>query len=204
MPMNLSGHLGIGVWIFGDGGGQQINIRFDSPHHLVSGHTDHFIDVDFNGWRYFSLAEADNGTRPNVPWPVSCGNIYSEFRERVHYNSISEVHLMIVGDPNNLRFRTVKALPIRETHLVDPALEINSQIVSFEGKIKNGHYMEYTPGNRTVVYDSLGNEISELKPSALPAEIPNGKSTVRFSGKTESGDQAVARVTIRTNGIVVQ
>ena len=203
-PLDLSGHLGIGVWVFGNGGGQQINIRFDSPHHLVSGHTDHFIDVDFSGWRYFSLAQADNGTRPNVKWSVSCNNIYSEFRERVHYNAISEVHLMIVGDPKNLRFRTVKALPIRELHLVDPALEINGQLVTFEGKIKNGHYMEYIPGHiqghRAVVYDSLGNEISEMKPSANPVEIPHGKSVVRFSGKTESGDHAAVRVTIRTNG----
>ena len=199
-PLDLSKHLGIGVWVFGDGGGQQINIRFDSPHHLVSGHTDHFIDVDFHDWRYFSLAEAENGTRPDVKWPVSCDNIYSEFRERVHYNSISEVHLMIIGDTKNLRFRTVKALPIREDRLVDPTLEINGQTVTYEGTIKNGHYMEYTPGNRAVVYDSLGNEISEMKPSANPVEIPNGKSSVRFSCTTESGNQAAVCVTIRTNG----
>ena len=199
-PVDLSKHLGVGVWVFGDGGNQQINIRFDSPHHLVSGHTDHFIDVDFNGWRYFSLAQADNGTRPNVNWPISCGDIYSEFREKVHYNCISEVHLMIVGDPKNLRFRTVKALPIREEHLVDPTLEINGQIMTFEGKIKNGHYMEYTPGNRAAVYDSLGHEISEMKPSVEQVEIPHGNSTVRFSGKTESGKPATVRVTIRTNG----
>jgi len=200
VPVDLSGHPGIGVWVFGDGGGQQINIRFDSPHHLVSGHTDHFIDVDFDGWRYFSLAKADNGSRPNVQWPISCGDIYGEYRERVHYNSISEVHLMIVGDPKNLRFRTVRALPIREAFLVDPTLEINGQTVTFEGRIKNGHYMEYAPGSRTVVYDSLGHEISEMKPSVRQIEIPDGQSTVRFSGKTETGNHATARVTIRTNG----
>ena len=198
--VDLSKHLGIGVWVFGDDGGQQINIRFDSPHHLVSGHTDHFIDVDFNGWRYFSLAKADNGTRPNVKWPISCGDIYSEFREKVHYKSVSDVHLMIVGDPKNLRFRTVKALPIRESYLVDPVLEIDGQNVTFEGKIKNGHFMEYTLGHRAVVYDSLGNEISVINPSVHPVAIPHGKSAVRFSGKTESGDHADVRVTIRTNG----
>ncbi len=199
-PLDLSKHLGIGVWVFGDGGGQQINIRFDSPHHLVSGHTDHFIDVDFNGWRYFSLVESDNGSRPNVKWPISCNNIYSEFREKVHYNSVSEVHLMIVGDPKNLRFRTVKALPIREEELVDPTLEINGQTIAFEGKIKNGHYMEYVPDGQAVVYDPLGNTISEMQPSVKSVEIPNGKSTVRFFGKPNSGESTSARITIRTHG----
>ncbi|MCL2305014.1 MAG: hypothetical protein FWC43_06680 [Planctomycetaceae bacterium] len=199
-PIDLSGHLGFGVWVFGDGGGQQINIRFDSPHHLVSGHTDHFIDVDFEGWRYFSLAKAENGTRPDVKWPISCDNIYSEFRERVHYNSISEVHLMIVGDSKNLRFRTVKALPIREDRLIDPTLEINGQTVTFTGTIKNGHFMEYVPGNRAVVYDSLGHEISEMAPSVRQIEIPCGKSTVRFSTKTESGKPAAVRITLGTIG----
>ncbi|MCL2744167.1 MAG: hypothetical protein FWE67_09970 [Planctomycetaceae bacterium] len=199
-PLDLSKHLGMGIWVFGDGGGQQINVRVDSPPHLVSGHTDHFIDVDFTGWRYFSLAKAENGTRQNVKWAIPCGGMYVEFRQKVHYNSISEVHLMIVGDPKNLRFRTVKALPIQETYLVNPTLEINGQNMAFEGKIKNGHYMEYTPGNRAVVYDSLGNEISEMKPPANQIEIPNGQSTVRFVGKSESGGNAAARVTIRTNG----
>ena len=199
-PINLSEHLGVGLWVFGDSGGQQINVRFDSPHHLVSGHTDHFIDVDFNGWRFFSLAQAENGTRPNVQWQISCGNIYSEFRERVHYNSISEVHLMIIGDPKNLRFRTVKALPIQEANLIAPTLELNGTVITFEGKIKNGHYMEYIPGNPAVVYDSLGREISIMNPSVSLVEIPNGTSTVRFFGKTESGSHAAVRVTIRTNG----
>jgi hypothetical protein len=70
----------------------------------------------------------------------------------------------------------------------------------FEGKIKNGHFMEYIPGIRAVVYDALGNEIHEMKPPAIHVEIPNGQSTVRFSGKTESGDVATVHVTIRTIG----
>lgn len=96
----------MGLWVRGDNGGQKINVRVDSPIQYVSGHNDHFIDVDFSGWRYFSLIEAENGTRPPVEWPKPCGSYLDEYREIVHYEHVSEINLMIVGDPKNLRFRT--------------------------------------------------------------------------------------------------
>ena len=198
-PLDLSKHLGLGLWVWGDGGGQQINVRLASPKHMVSGHTDHFIDVDFNGWRYCSLAEAANGTRPNTQWSTYA-DLYGEFREKVYYDHISEVHLMIVGEPKNLRFKTVKALPIQEDYLVNPMLQLADQTVTFEGKIKNGHYLQYDRSGRAVVYDSLGNEISEMKPTLTRFVIPQGRSTFHFSGSTESGKPGVVRITIGTYG----
>jgi hypothetical protein len=208
-PVDLSGHQGFGLWIYGDGGGQQINIRFDSPPHMISGHTDHFIDVDFEGWRYFSPVEAANGERRDVKWPVPCADpqcamhpcegIYEEYRQAVHYGSISEVRLMIAGDAGKLRFRTVRALPLTEDYMVDPTLRINGRSVTFPGRIKSGHYMEYEPGSRAIVYDKTGTAISDMTPEVSPAALPAGQSTVRYTGVTAAGRPAAARITLRTN-----
>lgn len=194
-PIDLSNHLGMGIWVYGDGGGQCINIRLESPAHLVSGFTDHFIDVDFKGWRYFTLAEADNGMY------VENANNYpmAEFREAVHFNCISKVSLNIVGDTTNLRFRTLRALPLEESYLIDPTLEVAGQKITFRGKIKTGHFMEYTPGGRAVVYDAVGNELSEMQPDMPSLILSKGDNDLLFSGVNEQGKPAAVRVTLRTN-----
>ena len=195
--VDLSGHRGLGLWIYGDGGGQTVSVRVESPKYLVSGFADHIVKVDFVGWKYFALAEADNGTLEN--WPEDReSRLLEEFRETVHYGSISKVSLLIDGDPANLRFRTVKALPLVETPLVDPELKTRSgEKIVFHGNIDNGCYMEYEPGGKAVVYDGDGDIVGEMIPEGS-IKLPEGRSDLEFS---HSGpDSARVRVTLRTNG----
>ena len=196
-PLDLSKHPGLGLWVFGDGGGQRINVRLESSPHLVSGFTNHIFTADFTGWRYFALAEADNGTMLSTAHTID--DIYQEFQQAVHFYSISKVHLQIDGDTTNLRFRTLRAIPLTETYLVDPALQTNRQKITFRGKIKNGHFMEYTPGGRAVVYDAVGNEVSEMKPDTPLFTLPAGDNALRFSDAVQSGIPASVRITLRTN-----
>jgi hypothetical protein len=195
-PVDLSNHLGMGLWVYGDGGGQVVNVRVESPAHLASGFTDHIVEVDFTGWRYFALAEADNGKADDVD-PNNPN--YNEYRQTVFYNSISKVQLIIKGETKNLRFRTVRALPLKETHLVDPVLQTDEQTISFRGYIKTGHYMEFTPGARAVVYDAAGREISEMQPNTPLFKLPAGNATIKFSGVTVSGNIPGVRITLCTN-----
>ena len=199
--VDLSKHLGLGLWVYGDGGGQLVTLRMRSPYHLVSGFIDRTLTVDFTGWRYFALVEADNGKDDDTPFcPMhSCDWIYDEFRERVHFNSISKISMQVKGDPSRLRFRSVRALPLTTSYLVDPALETNGQKITFRGKIKNGHYMEYMPeSGRAVVYDAKGNEVSEMQPVTTSFKLPAGDRTFQFTGYTESGSPAGVRITLRT------
>lgn len=199
-PVDLSGHLGLGLWVYGDGGGQNISVRLRSSPHLTSGFTDHIVTVDFTGWRYFALAEADNGRVATDFSSLEPKSYYEESRDPVYYNSISKVQLLVEGDTKNLRFRTIRALPLLpQTNLVDPAFQINGQKITFRGKIRNGHYMEYTPGSRAVVYDPSGYEISEMQPDVSSFKLPTGNAALQFSGVTESGSIPGVRITLRTN-----
>ena len=195
-PLDLSNHMGLGVWVYGDGGDQRINIRLESSPHLVSGFTDHIHTVDFTGWRYFAMAEADNGMADNIkPYPSSqFGNLYEEYRQRVYFDSISKVTLQVEGDTTNLRFRTVRALPLTESSLVDPVVETNGRRITFRGTIRNGHYMEYIPGGRAVVYDAVGHEVGETQPDAPDFQLPNGDAIIKFSDVNGSS----VRMTLRT------
>jgi hypothetical protein len=194
-PVNLSQRLGLGFWVYGDGGGQYINIRLESPSNLVSGFSDHIVVVDFTGWRYFALAEADNG----LSNPGEYNNqLYEEYRQPVHYNSISKVQITVKGSTSNLRFRTVRALPLIDTYLVDPVLQMDGKNITFRGQIRSGHFMEYTPGGRAVVYNAVGNEISVMQPDTPLFRLPTGKSAIRFSGADQPGNNRGVRITLRT------
>jgi len=131
----------------------------------------------------------------------ACGDIYFDLRQTVHYHSISKVKLLVEGETKNLRFRTVRALPLTETYLVDPAFEVSGQKITFRGKIKNGHFMEYMPGGRAVVYDAVGNEISEMQSDTPAFKFSTGNNALRFSDATESGHPASIRITLRTNDV---
>lgn len=180
-PIDLREHLAMGLWVRGDNGGQKINVRVESPIQYVSGHNDHFIDVDFSGWRYFSLIEAENGTRPPVEWPKPCGSYLDEYREIVHYDHVSEINLMIVGDPKNLRFRTLKAVSIRKYDLIDPAFVLDGRTFLFKGTIASGHYMEWEGGQTASVYNHIGEEVSRMKLVGDAPVLSPGENRLTFS-----------------------
>ena len=203
-PIDFSKHLGMGLWVYGDGGNQRINVRLESPPHLDSGFIDHILIADFTGWRYFTLAEADIDD-DNPDELISCTmhpclGVYEKFSWTVNYiYGISKVHLLVDGETKNLRFRTVRALPLTENYLIDPSLQTDAGKITFHGKIKNGHYMEYTPGGRAIVYDAAGNEVSEMQPEAPSFELPSGKTAIRFVTTTETGHSPSVRITLCTN-----
>jgi hypothetical protein len=107
--------------------------------------------------------------------------------------------MFIDGNATNLRFRTIRALPLIESYLVDPAFETNGQKITFHGKIRNGHYMESTPGSRAVVYDAIGNEVSEMQPDVPPFHTPHGNAMLKFSEANKSKNPASVRITLCTH-----
>ena len=201
-PVDLTGHLGLGLWVQGDGGGQNITIRMESPFHLTSGFIDRKLIVDFTGWRYITLVEADNGTMNEITdYPTDSYNhhLYEEFRQTVHFDHISKVTMYIHGDTTNLRFRTLRALPLATSQLVNPAIHANGQTITFRGEIKNGHFMEYMPDGRAIVYDMAGNEVSEMQTDTPSFTLLAGENKIRFSGTAESKQNVNVRITLRTN-----
>lgn len=196
-PIDLSQRRGLGIWIHGDGGGQLVSIRVESPRHLVPAFTDHIVKADFTGWRYFALAEADNGTLKE--WPRDReSRLLEEFRETVHYGSISKVELRIDGDLTGLRFRSLRALPLIETPLINPVIATqDGKSISFRGSIENGCYMEYTPGGRAVVRDAEGNETGEMTIGTPSFELSEGETALSFSH--DGAEERRVRITLRTN-----
>ncbi|MBI5095445.1 MAG: hypothetical protein HZB26_23805 [Candidatus Hydrogenedentes bacterium] len=51
-PLEISKQQALGVWVYGDGLGELLNVQLRSPLHTLSlGIGDHHIPIDFTGWR---------------------------------------------------------------------------------------------------------------------------------------------------------
>ncbi len=60
---------GFGLWVYGDGKGETINLHLQTPWHVSSGIRDYYIVADFTGWRYCMLVESESERLRDYRWP---------------------------------------------------------------------------------------------------------------------------------------
>jgi len=86
-PLDLSRHQAIGVWVYGDGKGEVLNFQLRSPEHVSTAIGDHYVIVDFTGWRYFELIEPEGERCDDYVWPYG-HSVYQIYRESVDYSQV--------------------------------------------------------------------------------------------------------------------
>ena len=137
-PLDLSAHQGLGVWVHGDGKGEVLNLQLTSPLHLSHAIADHYIDVNFTGWRYFELIEPEGARHADYAWPY--GGIYSIYRESVRPSSIETLSLYVNNVPANGSVTTylspVRAVPVVKAKLRNPAVSVNGKTLTFPVEIE--------------------------------------------------------------------
>lgn len=201
--IDLSRRLALGLWVFGTVSGTRYNLRIDSPKHMTSGHLDHFFADDFTGWRYIVLTRAQNGEGAPADWPYSCGSIYDEFREMVHYDAISSVRLMADRETPEVKFRSVKALELKPYSLVNPKLTIAGESITFPVEIPSGYYLQWDPqcgDSQARVMTPDGAVVDTVTPEGDFSMIPAGAAEINWEADTTEGAAFRAKLTVRTVG----
>lgn len=121
-PLNLGGERSLGVWVYGDGQGEVLNFQLRVPEHVFDVIGEHYVVVDFTGWRYFELIEADGGRFADYVWPyrdsydlyngqvdykprggpvLHGAGLYSIYKARVDYTQIARLNVWINNLPAN-------------------------------------------------------------------------------------------------------
>ncbi|MDQ1257795.1 MAG: hypothetical protein QG656_2401, partial [Candidatus Hydrogenedentes bacterium] len=99
-PLNIAKQQALGVWVHGDGRGELLNVQLRSPEHTTSlGIGDHYMNIDFTGWRYFELIEPEGGRIEEHTWPY--GGSYAVYRECVDYAQVKRLSLWYNNLPAN-------------------------------------------------------------------------------------------------------
>jgi len=203
-PLKLAGREGLGLWVHGDAQGEILNVQLRCPEHVVAGIGDHYIAVDFTGWRYFELVEPESKRWALYKWPY--GDPYSIYRESVNFSQVSSISLWLNNVPTGRNvtcyLSPVKALPLLKTVLRKPTVTLAGKTILFPTEeLESGTYLESEGQQECKLYGPKGTLITELK-IETPA-IEAGENSMMFSCEPSEGINPRANVTVITYGPVL-
>jgi len=195
---NIAGTGALGVWVKGDGKGALLNIQLASPREYMGGRSEHYVRLDFTGWRYFELLlrERDVDQMDNYQWPYS-GSYHAPFyRTGVDLAHISELNIYLnelpPGETTEVVLRPIMTLPIQPAELKNPTLTVNGQALTFPVTLKSGDFLELEPTGDCAHYNDKGDPLASFHLASVPALRP-GENTLAL-------DRARAEVTIQAFG----
>lgn len=187
---------GLGVWVYGDGKGEVINIRLHCEKHLDTGVGDHFIKVDFTGWRYYSFYEFQNCEMKHSEYPMQKLD-YKVFEDVIPFNAVyrydvimdhlEKVEMLVhpQGD-YDIRMKDIVTLPEKQLEYKNPTVSVGGRSITFETVLKSGEYIEYDPKTNTCVQgDGIGKIIAEPKVLG-ELTLESGNNDVTFTAECDS------------------
>jgi len=179
-----------------------LNVQLRSPPHVVGGIGDHYVPIDFTGWRYVELIEPEGARHADYQWPY--GDIYSIYRESVEFGQIETLGLWLnhlpVGKRVSLHLSPLRALPLVKTKLIRPSIAVGGASVTFPVEIESGCYLEFHAPDDCKLYGPQGELIRQVNPEGQVPIVERGDNRVQFRCNTPAGTSARAHVTVITQG----
>jgi hypothetical protein len=198
----------MGLWVKGDGSGALLNVQIRSPREYHGCISDHYIDLDFTGWRYVELLlrERDSERLTDYVWPYSAaGGSHAVYRNAVNRQHISQVNLLVNQIPArgevDILVSPIHSLPIRRAELIHPSLQVGDVQVTFPVALQSGQYLELESLDDGTLYDERGELLQRFRPEI--AELPilaEGENALRFDCEPPEGLRARAEVTVISLG----
>ncbi len=203
--LDINKNQALGVWIKGDGNGELLNIRIESPKHLSSGaRGDHFVKIDFTGWKYFELVEIESSEFSNYIWPDSGFYVYDSFRHTVQFNNVDKIQLWYNNLPAdrevNCQIGTIKALQMVPITVIDPEITAGEEKLTFKVKMESGMYLEFNSAEDCKLYGAKGEFLQDVKIEGTIPALKNGVNDISFKCSGTKGANARVQITMITEG----
>jgi hypothetical protein len=201
--LDINKNQALGVWINGDGNGELLNFRIESPRHLSSGaRGDHFIKIDFTGWKYFELVEIESSDFSNYIWPDSGFYVYDSYRHTVQFNNVDKLQIwynnLPAGTDVKCLIGTIKALQMVPISVVDPEIATGGEKLIFKVKMESGMYLEFNSLSDCKLYGTKGEFIRDVKTEGKIPLIKEGENDISFRCEGTKGVSSRVRVTMIT------
>ena len=206
--LDINKNQGLGVWVKGDGNGQLLNIRLESPKHLSHGaRGDHFIKIDFTGWKYLELVEIESAEFSNYIWPDSGFYVYDSYRHTVLFNNIDKVQLwynnLPGGKESGCHIGPIKALPLVSLTITDPSVTIDGKTLVFKCKMESGMYLEFMSEDDCKLYGPKGEFVTEVEIKGDVPELKPGENEISFKCNGPGNVNPRVQVTVITEGLTL-
>ncbi len=181
--LDLSNNQGLGLWIKGDGQGQLANIVLVTRSHGVV-NTQHYIKIDFTGWRYVELLVPETIRFDEHSWPFERCH-YGIYRSAPMFSNCIGVKLWFndvpVDKTVSCLLSPIKALPLIDQPIVNPSLTVAGKTVVFPVELVTGQYLEYWGGKTAKVFSGKGDLLAEVAPQGDIPTLATGANNVRFA-----------------------
>ncbi len=189
---------GIGVWVKGDGQGEVLNIQISSPKHLIGGFADHYIIVDFTGWRYFELVEPESYQLSKYEWKHTrrredfltgamdiMSFVYPMYHYWVDFKNISTLTIGVnnvpVGRSVEIGLGPITAIPIKSVKIKNPSIQIGKDKLTFPVELESGDYIELLSMEDCKLYNAKGETISKIHPTGEFPVLQKGENRMVYS-----------------------
>jgi hypothetical protein len=208
-PVNIEKYGAMGVWIYGDGKGEILNFQLTNLPQYWDTMAEHYVTVDFTGWRYFELLfqERDAERNGEYLWPYNGQGIvaYKDavYRSPLVKKAIDSLNIFYNNLPPNDNVKCyispVKALSAVKKRFANPRLTINGSHIVLPVSLESGQYIECLSSTSCVLYDENGTKIKDL---TIGGEVPllrAGDNSVAFTCDAPEGC-ARAKITLISSG----
>jgi hypothetical protein len=202
---------GLGLWVHGDSSGAVLNIQLQSTEAAAGGRAEHYVDLDFSGWRYVELVEPESARLGKLGWPYSTrhedwkstvpfGEVLHDYILWVNYGEIERLNLWLNNVPTGRSASCVVGPVVAQTvkglALERPVLNINEAAVELPVTLQSGHYLELSPAGKGTVYDAVGAPLHSFE--VISTILREGENTI---GLVRGGASTIrARVTTTVLG----
>jgi len=201
-PVDLSSHAALGVWVFGDGKGEILNLQLLDIRGPGAAVGDHYVKVDFKGWRYFELIEPEAERWSDYVWPY--GNLSALYREAVELDHVADLDLYLnnlpPGEDTACWLSPVKALEVHKARLENPRLTVGGKTIEFPVAVESGSYIEFTPPDQGAVFDPNGLLLQRFKSNGEVPTLESGENHLEFSCDRPAQGNPRVLVTLISSG----
>ena len=203
-PLNFGACDALAVWVHGDGQGALLNLQLTNLPQFWGTHDEHYIKLDFTGWRYFELPlrERDADQYHQYVWPY--GDFYAVYRSPLIRSHVSALHLYINEVPAKggavCYLSPIKVLPTAAVKLTNPTVELNGQRLVFPVSLQSGWYLEFYGQEEALVFDERGAVVAKVRPEGQPGQLRGGENRLRFTCQGPDGLHHRAKITVITYG----
>ena len=198
--VDMTSYDAVGLWVHGDGKGQLLNLQLTNSPEYFRTLDDHYVKVDFEGWRYFELLmrERDAAAYHDYQWPYGahCVLHRSPLVRPVVNKLTVYLNNLPPGDEATCYLGPIKALRTRKVVLHHPTVTLGDTKLVFPVDLQSGMYIEFESADDCRVYDERGNLLEWLEPLGDVPRLASGENRLAFECRGTEGFRSRAEITV--------
>ena len=201
-PLDMGARPALGVWVHGDGKGEILNFQLVDVRGPGPAVGEHYINVDFTGWRYFELVEPEGKRWSDYVWPYD--NVLAVYREAVNDAQIAALNIYYNHLPPrqtvSCLLSSVRALAVEKVKWENPRLTVGSETLRIPVVMESGCYLDLISPQDCRLYNPDGVLRRECTPEGKIPPLAPGENQIVFACDGPGGYHARFLLTAMTTG----